>query len=231
MAEVNTDSGGGGGKHGKKGRKGHGGNPRVDMTPMVDLAFLLLTFFVLTSNLNKSKTMEMRMPKDVKDTNTTKINDKLAVTILLDGNKDHKVYYYEGKLTENSTLFDLSLDPKKGGFREYAMRRNSQIVEATQALRVRFKHGELSDSAFKVEKFKIQEKYTKTSPFFIVKWADEAKYGDVINVIDELKICDVGGQYALTPITRVELEALSGKTGVHYKALDTPDPSASPQTP
>src|SRR3954470_8783668 len=99
MAEI-QGGGDSGGKHHKKGRK-KGGNPRVDMTPMVDLAFLLLTFFVLTSNLNKSKTMEMKMPKDVKDTNTTKINDKLAVTLLLDGNKEGKIYYYEGKLTEN----------------------------------------------------------------------------------------------------------------------------------
>lgn len=229
MAEVNTDSGGGGGKHGKKGRKGHGGNPRVDMTPMVDLAFLLLTFFVLTSNLNKSKTMEMKMPKDVKDTNTTKINDKMAVTLLLDGNKDDKIYYYTGKLDENTQLFETSLDPKTG-LRSFVANRNSQVIAETKELRTRFKKGELNDSTFKAMKSEIQSKYSKVSPFFIVKWAGEARYGQIINTIDELKICDVE-KYALTPITRVELEALSTKTGVHYKELDTPDPSASPQTP
>ncbi|MCX6310597.1 MAG: biopolymer transporter ExbD [Bacteroidetes bacterium] len=223
MAEIQSD-GGGGGKHQKKGRK-KGGNPRVDMTPMVDLAFLLLTFFVLTSNLNKSKTMEIKMPKDVKDTNTTKINDKMAITLLLEGNKEGKVYYYEGKLDENTKLQATTLDPKKG-LRAYAIGRNSQIISDMKDLRVRFKKGEMTDTTFRREKLKIQEKYNKVSPFFIVKWGGEAKYGDVINIIDELKIADVE-KYALTPITRVELTALSGMNGVHYKELDTPDPAAA----
>ncbi|MBI3511650.1 MAG: biopolymer transporter ExbD [Bacteroidetes bacterium] len=229
MAEVNTDSGGGGGKHHKKGRKKGGGNPRVDMTPMVDLAFLLLTFFVLTSQLNKSKTMEIRMPKDVKDTNTTKINNKLAITLLLDGNKDHKVYYYEGMLNDQTVLNEVNLDPKKGGLREYVAGRNAAIIAETKALRTKYKAGGMADSTFRKEKFKIEETHVKAkdAPFFIVKWGGEAHYGDVVNVIDELKICDVEHQFALTPITRVELEALSKKTGTHYKELDTPDPTAA----
>jgi len=224
MAEIQQD-GGGGGKHGaKKGRK-KGGNPRVDMTPMVDLAFLLLTFFVLTSNLNKSKTMEMKMPKDVKDTNTTKINDKLAVTLLLDGNKEGKIYYYEGKLTENVDLKETTLDPKKG-LRPYVQGRNSTIIAETKELRARFKKGELNDTAYSRAKLAIQTKYNNVSPFFVVKWGGDAKYSDVINVIDELKICDVE-KYALTPITRLELTALSAKYGRHYPELDTPAPDAA----
>src|ERR1051326_4922578 len=142
MAEVESGGGGYHGKHGKKGRK-KSGNPRVDMTPMVDLAFLLLTFFVLTSNLNKAKTMEIIMPKDVKDTNTTKINQKMAVTILLDGNKDGTIYYYEGKLGEGTTLNETTLDPVKG-LRKFVMDRNSVIVKGIHDLRVRFKHGEIN---------------------------------------------------------------------------------------
>lgn len=228
MAEVQSGGDGGGhGKHGKKGRKKGGGNPRVDMTPMVDLAFLLLTFFVLTSNLNKSKTMEMLMPKDTKDTSlTNKVNDKLAVTILLDGNKDGKIYYYEGKLNENTQLFDTDLDPKKG-FRAYAMGRNAEIINDMKQLRVEFKKGNMTDTVFRRKRAEIQEKHGETSPFFIVKWGGDVHYSDVVNMIDELKICDVA-KYALTPITRVELKALSGKTGTHYKELDTPDPSDVP---
>ncbi|HEU4718437.1 MAG TPA: biopolymer transporter ExbD [Bacteroidia bacterium] len=226
MAEVNTDSGGDHGKHGKKGRK-KAGNPRVDMTPMVDLAFLLLTFFVLTSNLNKSKTMEINMPKDTKDTaQTTKINYKRAVTILLDGNKEGTIYYYEGKLTENTSLFETTLDPKKG-LRSYVMGRNSQIVGDMKDLRNEFKKGNMNDSTFKARKSAIQTKYSDSAPFFIIKWGGDATYGDVISTIDELKISDVE-MYALTPISRTELEGLSKKTGRHYKELDTPDPTTAP---
>src|ERR1043165_5207763 len=100
MAEVNTDSGGGGGKHQKKRAKKS--NPRIDMTPMVDLAFLLLTFFILTANLSKPKAMEMTTPKDTNDTaNQRKVSMDKAFTIILDKDKKKDVaFYYKGKFEE-----------------------------------------------------------------------------------------------------------------------------------
>jgi biopolymer transport protein ExbD len=64
----------------------------IDMTPMVDLAFLLLTFFILTTTLNKLRVMEIKMPE--KTTETTPIPEKCVLTLLLDGGD--KVYWRQG---------------------------------------------------------------------------------------------------------------------------------------
>ncbi len=61
--------GGGGGpeprSHGKKKRKkGRRLGIRIDMTPLVDVAFLLLTFFMLTTSMVRPQTMEINLPPD-----------------------------------------------------------------------------------------------------------------------------------------------------------------------
>ncbi|MGZ5243804.1 MAG: ExbD/TolR family protein, partial [Bacteroidia bacterium] len=74
MSEVNT--GGGGGKHKGGKPKAKKMSTRMDMTPMVDLAFLLLTFFMLTTQFSKPQSMEIVMPDklDPNDTKPPKIN-------------------------------------------------------------------------------------------------------------------------------------------------------------
>jgi biopolymer transport protein ExbD len=92
MAEL---GGGGGGK--KKGSKVRSkkGSTRIDMTPMVDLAFLLLTFFVMTTTLNKPQTMEITMPEKPKPGDEMpEINEKNVLTLLL--GEDDKIYWYVG---------------------------------------------------------------------------------------------------------------------------------------
>jgi biopolymer transport protein ExbD len=64
----------------------------LDMTPMVDLAFLLLTFFMLTTTFAKPRVMQLTMP--VPDKHTTKVASHGAMTIVL--GKNHQVHYYFG---------------------------------------------------------------------------------------------------------------------------------------
>lgn len=284
MADVGGGGGEDHGKHGKKGRKKGGGNPRVDMTPMVDLAFLLLTFFVLTSNLNKAKTMEMAVPKAPTDTaNLTKIDDDLANTIIIDGNKEGKFYVYHGKLDPGPDKppfkwEELTLDPKTG-LRQYILSQNTKVSGEMKYLRTVYKSGKFSQPEYaklktiltekaqpnvnplyrdsvvekrKMEDFskamvRLDKDLTKNemsdttyrmvagnirsddkAPFFIVKWCGDAKYIDIINIIDELKIGDVS-KYALTKATKPELARLSAKTKKRYPELSEPDPA--PQNP
>ena len=92
MAEIQgkADSGGKGGK--KRAKKM---STKIDMTPMVDLAFLLLTFFMLTTTFAKPNVMQLTMPvKKTDDVEDTKIKASQAMTIIL--GKDNKAYYYFG---------------------------------------------------------------------------------------------------------------------------------------
>lgn len=93
MAEV-TQGGGGGRKKGGKVRAKKQ-STKTDMTPMVDLAFLLLTFFLLTTTFNKPKTMEVNMPDKVDDeTQQTKINERDILNLVLAEN--NKIYWWVG---------------------------------------------------------------------------------------------------------------------------------------
>lgn len=118
MAEI-SDSGGGRGKKGGKVRAKKQ-STKVDMTPMVDLAFLLLTFFILTSTFNKAKTMEVTMPDKVtKEEEQTKINENDILNIVLA--EDDKIYYWTG-LTPPAEVTNYS----KNGVRKLLLERMAQ---------------------------------------------------------------------------------------------------------
>ena len=93
MAEVDTS--GGGHKKGPGVKKGKKMSTRVDLTPMVDLGFLLITFFVFTTTMSQATAMSMNEPKDDPD-QQLKVKNSGAMTILL--GKADQVYYYFGEL-------------------------------------------------------------------------------------------------------------------------------------
>ena len=90
MAEITQ--GGGGSKKGGKIRSKKT-STRIDMTPMVDLAFLLLTFFVMTTTLNKPQTMEITMPEE-DEKEPPKVNEKHVLTLVM--GRNDKIYWYIG---------------------------------------------------------------------------------------------------------------------------------------
>ncbi|AWI25531.1 ExbD/TolR family protein [Flavobacterium pallidum] len=94
MAELNTgDSGGGKGKvRSKK------ANAKVDLTAMVDLAFLLITFFMLTTSLSKPQSMDLPMPDKDPTVKPVLIADARTLTILV--GPDNKLKYYMGQFAD-----------------------------------------------------------------------------------------------------------------------------------
>lgn len=106
MAEMDT-SGGGGHKKGPGVKKGKKLSTRVDMTPMVDLGFLLITFFVFTTTISQPTTLKLNLPQDTKNPEEqNKQEASGALTVML--GKDNNVFYYEGELDPAGKNFKSS---------------------------------------------------------------------------------------------------------------------------
>ena len=202
MAAIIDGGGGGGGKHQKKRAKKHGAH--IDMTPMVDLGFLLLTFFVLTSQFSKPKTMEISMPVKPKDTtNTTKVDDETALTLLLTEKAD-KIYYYFGKFKPETSLLKIT-DYSKIGIRKVLFKRNEEVIKTLNELKEKLSTRQIADTTYKT--LASAARGDRKAVFVIVKADEKAKYKNVIDVLDEIRVADIS-KYALVDISPAEKELL-----------------------
>lgn len=115
MAEMDT-SGGGGHKKGPGVKKAKKASTRVDLTPMVDLGFLLITFFIFTTTMSQPTAMKLFLPKDTdKPEEQNKAKESGALTLLL--GKNSNVYYYEG-----------TLDPSASNFKSTTMKQVRDVI-------------------------------------------------------------------------------------------------------
>ena len=206
MAEI-AESGGGGHDKGKKRAKKS--STRVDMTPMVDLAFLLLTFFVLTSTFSKPKVMSLAYPAKIDkpiDKDAPKLNN--GITFLL--SKD-KIFYYTGefypadrpgkngptKLTE--TNFSAS------GLRQVLSDLNSYVLLRKEGMVKKVKAKQMADTTYtrELEQLKGKPEALKV----LVKTDDKALCKNFIDLIDEVKIAEIG-VIAPVPMLPAELKLL-----------------------
>ncbi len=199
MAEVNTDQGGGkekGGKHSKVRAKK--ASTHIDMTPMVDLAFLLLTFFMLTTTFSKPKTVEINMP--LKDGEPTKVNN--AITVLL-SDKD-RVFWYFGEFKPGETQLNKT-DFSDKGIRKVLLDKNSAAHAEVKRLEDELAKRQIADSTFK--RLAVEAKSQKSALMVLIKTDDKAKYRNVIDILDELSIASVG-KYAVVDMMKDEYDLI-----------------------
>src|SRR5450631_2746565 len=115
MAEMDTS--GGGHKKGPGVKKSKKLSTRVDLTPMVDLGFLLITFFIFTTTMSQPTAMKLFLPKDSDEKDQNKLKESAALTIM--PAKQGQVYYYEGldpsKIQSSNfkAIRDVILDKKR----------------------------------------------------------------------------------------------------------------------
>ncbi len=89
---------------------------RLDMTPLVDITFLLLTFFMFTTTMLKPQMMEMRIPEDIKD--SVEVPCSELMTLVLDNKAQLWYWVCENaprkiKVTELAKIAAKeNLDPK-----------------------------------------------------------------------------------------------------------------------
>jgi biopolymer transport protein ExbD len=209
MAEIAED-GGGGHKGGKKRAKKQ--STRIDMTPMVDLAFLLLTFFVLTSTFSKPKSMELTFPAPPPP-NVEQPKIKNAVTFIL--SKDDRIFYYEGEFKPadsdkgpKTTLSELNFSQES--LNKFLAEKNKGLHEKIKALDVRLKNKQIVDTTYK--RLVREAKANKESYTYLIKTDDKATYKDVIDLIDQLNV-NLVGKYVVVDMIKPELDLLTEKVG------------------
>jgi len=125
MAELDTS---GGGKH-KGGKvRSKKASTRVDLTAMVDLAFLLITFFMLTTTLNKPKAMDLAMPDKTVKTNQLPVAATRSMTILLGSH--NKLEWYLGEAGKSAPTVD---NFGKEGIRKALIENGKHVAETHTA--------------------------------------------------------------------------------------------------
>ena len=157
MADFNPTSG--------KSRKSR--SPRVDMTPMVDLGFLLITFFILATTLAKPKSIQIVAPAKATDMEQPPLKCSKSITLLLDQTDKVKFYTCPDNPQVDSATYS------KQGIRQVLLNRQKEVQ---------------------------QQWGDKNNLIALVKTAPNAKYGRMVNVIDEMHITN-------TLFTIAEMEA------------------------
>ncbi|MBK8954828.1 MAG: biopolymer transporter ExbD [Saprospiraceae bacterium] len=173
MAEMNVPESGA--KKGKKKSRSKKMSTRVDLTAMVDLGFLLITFFMLATTFNKPKTMEIIKPAKedkIKDEEIPAIKMSKTVTLLLGSND--KVFWYVSpdEVNADTELSMDSVDYSPNGLRKVIQRRIKEV----------------------------HEQWTDTTNLFVmIKPLPTSKYKNIVDVLDEMTINDVKTYAILKP--------------------------------
>jgi biopolymer transport protein ExbD len=177
MAEISSNAGQTRHKGGV--RRSKKLSTRVDLTPMVDLGFLLITFFIFTTTMSQAKSMKLILPAGEIPSTPSGVSTVLTIIPLA----DNKVFYYHGDpgtaLTKNlygTTTFSVS-----NGIGDIIRQKQNTLAN--------------------------NPKYTKADVILIIKPAIDARYQNVVAALDEVLINDLK-HYSFVDLDLSEKEML-----------------------
>jgi len=188
MSEIAQDGGGGHKKGGKVRSKKM--STRIDFTPMVDLGFLLITFFMLTI-------MALVMPdKDLKKEDVEPVKESKVLTLLLGGND--KVYWYEGISDAKLDSTDYSAE----GVRQVILNKMDKVKAQFQTETYKKKNKE------GVEEERTDGSYVNV----IIKPTKDARYKNLVDALDEMAITKVR-YYVILDVSPLEEAFIKNPAG------------------
>ena len=195
MAEIAQDGGGGRKKGGKVRSKKM--STRIDFTPMVDLGFLLITFFMLTTTLAKPNILALVMPeKDIKLEDVEPVKESKVLTLLLGA--DDKVYWYEGISDAKLDSTDYAAE----GLRSVILNKMDRVKEVfgLQTYKRKNKEG-------------VEEEFNDGSYInVIIKPMKDSRYKNLVDALDEMAICKVR-YYVILDVSKLEEQFVKNPAG------------------
>ncbi|MBS1919209.1 MAG: biopolymer transporter ExbD [Bacteroidetes bacterium] len=200
MASIDTSAADSGHKKGRGVKKAKRLATRVDMTPMVDLGFLLITFFIFTTTMSTPTTMDLNMPKDTqKQEEQTEVAQSGALTVML--GKNNQIYYYEGQLKPDGSNFKQTTFK---GIRDIIINKRQDVIN---------NYRPAPDDEAIIQKAKEKgdpnwQNAAKDKNFVVIIKPDaDATYKNTVDILDEMTINNVK-RFAMIKITDPELQLI-----------------------
>jgi len=219
MAEIIQEEKGKGGK-----RKTKKHPPHIDMTPMVDLMCLLITFFMLTTAFSKAKIMEIILPEKLQDKNqdAPKISASRTLNIIL--GPDNKLFWYPGNVKEEEfknlpPLFET--DYSADGIRKLLLERNRTLARRIADFKDQVISGKINITQDSVQgAISELKKVDDTGPIVLIKAYKKANYGNFVDILDEMNICGIA-RYTFVDIAWYEEKMVEFASGITTSAASS----------
>lgn len=209
MSEVQQQDQGSERKHKKiRAKKA---STHIDMTPMVDLAFLLLTFFMLTTTFSKPKVMDITMPvkEKIPDEDRTKVPASQTLSILL--TEKNRIIWYMGvddpTQPPQTNIADFSLT-SVNSIHKILLDKNQLIFNEVQAVKDSVAKGLIKNDRDEIKRhIGAVKSAEKKGLIVLIKPDEKSKYKNLVDILDEMLVCNVA-RYAIVDVSPNEIDLI-----------------------